>query len=444
MAVNLAAASVVTIEFAKVGPSSFSAWVILLSHHHLKPLLYVICVLADFAGFVVVFAVSRGLAEQRAEPWLLGLAGAGFAFSSGMANLVGGWLSHRFDGRWVFLFGAGTVAVASAACAIGDSTSLWFLPGYWAVGAGLGCVYPTLIGWLNRGEDAHANRRGVSRTLILFCVSWNAGMMGGQLTAGSLFDWGTHWPYGVAVCVAGVNLLLAIVAARLVNSRSSEPAESRTTQSSAPGQTAPIDSFALQRAANFKRLSWIANLGSTFGGSLLFHMLPDLAVSIGVPADSNGSVLAYWRGVIIVMYLCMHFIGFWHYRFVTSVVVQLAGALGLVIIAQAESAAALFVGVSLHGLLAGYNYFSGLFYATAGSSEERRTLAAGIHEATLAAGMAIGTVTGGILGTLVSNRTPYLLASAVLVSLVLVQVAVWWRLFVAERCDTVPTAVSAE
>ena len=40
----------------------------------LKPSLCLMCVLADFSGFVVVFAVSRGLAEQNAELWYPGLA----------------------------------------------------------------------------------------------------------------------------------------------------------------------------------------------------------------------------------------------------------------------------------------------------------------------------------------------------------------------------------
>jgi len=86
----------------------------------------------------------------------------------------------------------------------------------------------------------------------------------------------------------------------------------------------------------------------------------------------------------------------------------------------------LFIGLALLGQLVGYNYFSGLFYSTAGSSHDRRALAAGIHEATLAAGMAIGTVVGGVLGSLAGHRMPYLLAAAVVLVLLAVQSAAWW------------------
>ena len=97
------------------------------------------------------------------------------------------------------------------------------------------------------------------------------------------------------------------------------------------------------------------------------------------------------------------------------------------VIAGAQSALGLFVGLALLGQLMGYNYFSGLFYSTAGSSTQRRALAAGIHEATLAAGMAVGTMVGGVIGELINDRVPYILSAGVLVVLMIVQGTAWQR-----------------
>jgi MFS family permease len=102
-------------------------------------------------------------------------------------------------------------------------------------------------------------------------------------------------------------------------------------------------------------------------------------------------------------------------------------ASGLIVIARACSAETLLIGLALLGQLVGFNYFSGLYYSTAGSSHERRALAAGIHEATLATGMAIGTLAGGFIGTFVNHRAPYLLAAGVLCVLMAVQSAAWLR-----------------
>src|SRR3954464_11709629 len=107
-------------------------------------------------------------------------------------------------------------------------------------------------------------------------------------------------------------------------------------------------------------------------------MLPDGIASLEIAPDAHGRLPAAWRGVIIVTYLLMHYVGFWHYRMNVSLASQVLGAGGLVVIAQAESSAMLLVGLALHGQLVGFNYFSGLYYSTAGSSDEGRALAAGI------------------------------------------------------------------
>ena len=160
---------------------------------------------------------------------------------------------------------------------------------------------------------------------------------------------------------------------------------------------------------------------------MVIHLLPDLAVAIGVQPEAHGKLLASWRGVIVGTYLLMHYVDQWHYRLSTALASQALAAFGLIIIARAESAWALLAGLTLLGQLVGYNYFSGLFYSTAGSSHERRALAAGIHEGTLAAGMAIGTIAGGVLGSLAGRRIPYLLAGVVMLVLIVVQSTAWWR-----------------
>ncbi|MBL8849948.1 MAG: MFS transporter [Planctomycetaceae bacterium] len=383
----------------------------------LRRLLYLNCVLIDFAAFIVIFAVSRGLAEQKVPQWYLGVAGAGFSLSAAIASIGGGWIAHRFDSRAVYLTGAVLMVAGIGGCwgARTEWPSL-LLPVYWLLGIALGLFYPPLMGWLNQGEDVHANRRGVSRTLILFCVAWNFGMMCGQLSAGSLFEHGPLWTFGVALVIGALNLA---VSARTVFhvKQSGEIPESRT----------PVDPAQAALANSFKRLGWIANLGGMFGGAMIVHLLPGLAVLIGVAPDDHGRMLGAWRMLIIATYLLLHISHFWHFRFSVSVVSQLITALGLLVIASAHSGNTLLFGLFLIGQLVGYNYFSGLYYSTVGSSDENRALAAGVHEATLATGMAVGTIVGGWLGSAINQRAPYVFAAAVLLTLVVVQIVAWAR-----------------
>lgn len=376
-------------------------------------LLYLICGLTDFAAFVVVFVASRSLAEARVEPTTLGLIGGGLAFSQGIGAMLGGWLSHRFDARTVFLSGAAMTVVSVMACASTPASLALFLPGYWMLGIALGFLYPPLIGWLNEGTDAHRDRAGVSRTLFIFCVAWNVGMMGGVLTAGSLFAKGRVWAMGASLAASLINLALAgFVAWR------HRPAPVREVEPETP---ISLENVALANA--FRRLSWLANLGGMFGGSMVIHLLPDLMVLIRIPAEEHGKLIALWRMVVVGTYFAMHSLSFWHYRLSTALASQLLAAGGLVVISQAQSSTTLMIGLAMLGQLVGYNYFAGLFYSTAGATQSKRALAAGIHEATLAGGMAVGTVFGGLLGSTVSHRMPYLLAAAVTAVLAAMQIA---------------------
>ncbi len=382
----------------------------------LRGLLYLVCVCTDFCAFIVMFTVSRRLAEAGAEPHYLGILGAGVSFSAAIASLLGGWLSQRFDGRGVFLGGTATLLASIAACSQLDPKGSGFVAAYASLGFGLGCLYPPLIGWLNRGEaDAHTNSAGVSRRLILFCVAWNLGMMAGQLTGGSLFSFGADVAFLVAFRVAVVNFILASVAASQVARLEREPV------------AATVAHLANQeRAAVFKRLGWFANLGGMFGGSMVVHLLSDLAVAIDVTSDQQGKLMAGWRVIIIATYLVMHVSQFWHYRLSAALTSQALGAVGLVVIASANSGTVLMLGLALLGQLVGFNYFAGLYYSTAGSSTERRALAAGIHEATLAGGMAVGTIVGGLMGTWMGHRVPYYMAAGVVALMMSFQVVGWW------------------
>lgn len=383
----------------------------------MRRLLYLNCILTDFAAFIVIFAVSRGLAEQQAAQWFLGVVGAVFSLSAAAASLGGGWLAHRFDSRVTFVCGTVLMPAGIAACWLGETQSpAVLLPAYWLLAFGLGMFYPPLIGWLNRGEDVHENRRGVSRTLILFCVAWNAGMMCGQLVAGSLFLRGPLWSYGVSLLIALANLGVAVRVVR--------HAQQRLMVVETPPAVAPAHA---QLANSFKRLGWIANLGGMFGGAMIIHLLPGLAVTIGVTPDDHGYMLGAWRMVIIATYLLLHFSAFWHFRFSVSLVSQVVAAAGLIVIASAHNGTTLLIGLFLIGQLVGLNYFSGLYYSTVGSSDENRAFAAGIHEATLAIGMAVGTIAGGWLGSAVSQRAPYIFAAAMVVLLAGIQVVAWLK-----------------
>jgi uncharacterized membrane protein YoaK (UPF0700 family) len=223
-------------------------------------------------------------------------------------------------------------------------------------------------------------------------------------------------------------VLAVLLYSRLNRSTDQAADRSSIVESSLNSDSLPSDSVSVSgghstsEAADFQRLSWIANIGGMFGGSLVIHLLPDLAVTLGIPADHHGVILAGWRSVIVMTYLVLHRFSFWQFRMSVSVASQLLAFCGLLLIAAADNLVVLSVGLAMLGQLVGYNYFAGLFYSTVGSKKQQRATAAGIHEATLAGGMAVGTSIGGFIGSAVSHSAPYVLAAMMLLLLLLVQI----------------------
>lgn len=383
----------------------------------LRMLLYSVCCLVDFAVSLVIFMVTRTLAERHFSEWYLGMIGAGLSFVSGIGNLAGGWLASHWNGPAVFVTGALGMVGCIVACLLIDPASPWFLPGFWLIGIAAGFIYPPLVGWLNHGDDAHAHRALVSQRLILYCIAWNVGMMCGPLFGGELFQWGPYWTLGGALAAAILNFLIALRVAPLARSLPPVPAMAHET----------VSAESIAQAVLFKRLGWISNLGGVFGGGIVMYLLSPVMVELGIQQDAHGRLLAGWRVAIIATYALLHVSVFWHYRLWVSLSSQLFGAVGLVVLSLADTPFTLLAGLALHGQLVGFNYFSGLYYGAAGSSHQTRAFAAGIHEATLAAGMAAGTFAAGYFGSRFGNRSPYQLAAGVIVFLTLMQIIAWWK-----------------
>ena len=381
--------------------------------------LYVISCLTDCLAMLLIFSVSRDLAERGAGLLRMGLVGGVLALTQGAGSMVAGPLSDRF-GRRRLILGGILLSLAGSGGALLARVDTWqYLVCYWAVGVALGTTYAPLIAWLNQGrQDSsdHARARGISHTAVRFCLAWNAGLILGQLAGGWLFPYGRHWPMGLAAVAALINLCLLLRTGR------------QPTRPAAPSAGAELEpSSRQQAAAAFRRMAWIANLGGTFSVGIVFHLFPKLAKSLGIPSEDHGMMLALRRVTVVGTFLLMHAFGFWRYRFYPSLILQAAAVGGLVVLMWADHVGVLTVGLIGLAVLAGYNYFASLFYSSDAGTDRRRGLTSGIHEATLLLGLGAGAIIGGVAGELWGMRAPYVLAAAVICVLIIPQIVLYVR-----------------
>lgn len=380
-----------------------------------RRLLYLVTFLTDFTIGLVVFAVSRQLAEGGAGLAFMGAVGGVFSFFWAVSSVICGRLSDRLGRRGLIRSGIGLLIVSGLGCALFSSCLALQLSFYFLGGIASGMVYPPLMAWLNQGQSGSASRRQVSRTLIRFCIAWNLGLISGQFSGGMFFTWDSRLPLFVAAALSFVNLLVI----QRTDGGTALPLEFDTAE------IGPDADRVL--SGRFARISWLANLGGAFTTGMVLHLFPDLMVELGIPPENHGAMLAIMRVIVIVTYFFMHHVTFWHHRFYATLAPQIIGLGGLLLLTTATTQNALTLGLAGFGLLLGFNYFASLYYSTTSSHDQNKGLASGIHEATLGLGVAAGSLFGGLAGAAMGPRAPYRFGMIVLVAIILIEIYVFLR-----------------
>ena len=388
------------------------------AHPPMKPyqrMLCVCCWLNDFALFTLVFAVGRHLADGNAGLLKMGVMGAGFFGALGVSGLVFGRLSDRFGRRRVLTAGSLflIITLVGNALTIADGEVLYTW--YWLSGLAVGAVYPPAYSWLSETDDAKPEARRIGRTIIWFCLSWNLGIISGQIAGGWLYPFAVVAPVYLGIVLAVINFVLWQIAASM---RRGNGAPAR-----APAVSRTEDQLLSRQ---FVKLAWLANLGGAFSMTMIFHLFPQVAVELGVPPGKHGLIVGITRFITICTYLLMWRFSFWHLRFATALGSQLLAVAGMITIALAAKPIWLVAGLVGLAQLTGYNYFASLYYATHGSTDEQRGTASGLHEATLAIGFAAGSAIGGWVGHHTTSRAPFVLGATVIAGLAIIQCAIYW------------------
>jgi len=403
-------------------------------------LLYPVTVLNDAAINILVFSISRNLAESGAGLFLMGVFGAGFSLTFAVSSFTFGAVSDRRAKKLFMYLGVLVLLASSVLCYVLPSASVLHLLAYTLSGCSGGLLYPPLISWLNQKHSLSATSRGISSTVVRFSISWNLGVLLGNYSAGQLFEVSPTAPLLLAAgfCVVNLAILAALIPAGPATSESESPhaatephADTRTLL-----DTADSCGMSAEKAQLFITVSWVANIGGAFVGSMILHLFPKLAVDIGIAPELHGVLLGITRGAVIGTYLVMHLSTFWQYRLPVLLSLQGLSVMGLIILYVADSVPAVLTALVCLALLSGHNYFAGLFYGNANSSHENRGASSGLHQGTIATGIAFGSLGGGIIGSSFGIRAPYLLGIAVTGVLMSVQVALYLRHLVGRQQHT--------
>ena len=377
-------------------------------------MLYLIAWLTDCALILFIFSATRILAEQRADPWTIGTLGAVFFLASAISNTIAGSLSDRIGRRIVSIAGGVGLVVSLSVPLVFTDGSWRLYVAYTCVGVSVGHVYPSVIAWLSQG----GGRMEASRRFLRFGIAFNLGILGGQIGGGWLYDHVSS----TAPLLTAIGLALGTVIC-LLCVREPEPGDGTVADGA---ETVGVRHAERTSARRFIRLAWLANFSGMFSMSTLWFLFPTLAVSLGIPAEKHGVVLGVGRAAVIGVYTLMHVVPAWHHRFRFSVLAQLLGLSGMILVCVGRHPASLACGVVMLSVLLAYNYFASLFYNRTGHDDQRKGAAFGLNEAFLSLGASGGSLLGGWASTGLGERAPFQLAAILIAASLAVQL-VWFR-----------------
>jgi len=259
--------------------------------------------------------------------------------------------------------------------------------------------WPPLQAWLGRRRD----RRSLLRAVGRFNVSWSLGFLVGPAVAGALYARDSSYVFYVGAVVTGV-LLLGLLLARL-----SEP-----TTVDAAAETAT-----LAASRRFLPVAWVANFATFFANGTVRSLFPKYATDLGVAPEPLGWLLALIGLAQAVAFLLVSRTERWQFRLGPLAAAQLLAAAGLWTLALGATPELFAVGLLLQGTLVAATFTSSIFYSLhAEGPGGRRT---GIHEGIVGSGFLVGPLAGGLVAEYIGPRTPYMLASAVILGAVLLQ-----------------------
>jgi len=352
----------------------------------------------DFAGGMFIVALPYMALLRGASSLDLGVLGAARGLPYFLACMGVAFLADRFTRRGLVLVSSVGLGVMFVGIAV--SQSLWQLylaTIFWALSLSL--YWPPLMAWLG---DTQATR-DLAPASAAVNVSWSVGLMLGGVVAGVLFQVGPSLPFLAAVAVVGLSCVtvLTIPGAR-------KPPEAAVRRTREPGTRRALAAV------------WLANFSAFMLTGMMASVFPKFGEELGVDSKLFGVFVggqSLARTAIFVLGIRW---GTRLHGWPLAVGMQLLAGGMVWSVSRVESHAWLMLVFLLLGLNGGVNYYRGIY--TSLKTGGARGFRSAMNEASLMAGILVGSFGGGLAAEVWHVRAPYPLIAGLSVLLAAAQI----------------------
>ena len=333
-----------------------------------------------------------------------GLGAAGSVAYTLSCFAVGRW-SDRVGYRRLMALSTGVLPILYLGYLIVDRVWQLFLIAV-LIGPAMAAFWPCVQAWLGQGNG----RRQLLGFLGRFNVAWAIGALLGPVVAGVLHAASPHLAY---VLVSAVTAIV-FISLLLVRIRDQPTA----TEDDDGGHS-------LAAARRFLPIAWTANFATFYTLGTVRSLFPKLGTDLSLGPELIGYIMSLVGLGQVVTFLLLSRTDRWQFRLAPLAVLQLVAVASLAGFTMTSSSLFFALGMLVSGVLIGATFTASIFYSLHARGPGGRR--ASIHEGVVGTGVFLGPLVGGLVAEHVSARAPYLVAMAVLMGALAIEVYLLWR-----------------
>jgi MFS family permease len=270
--------------------------------------------------------------------------------------------------------------------------------------------WPVMMGWISTGHEGAE----LTKRLGFYNTAWSSANMILPIIGGYLMEINYLWPLVLAI-VCAVGSLLAASGTKCL---SENP---KSYENNSP------DTACGQFLSEKRQFLWMARVAllATFICVGIFRSQLGILYKfeLGFPESVYGWSVAIMCLFNIVVFWLMGRSHYWHYKKGLFAAAQGLLVVCMLVIILFNSLFLQLLAAGLSGICYSVAYSSHQYYGVSGGKKRSGLMA--VHETILGAGIALGSLLGGIISDALGRHWPYKFGCAVIIAAGLLQVLLW-------------------
>lgn len=263
----------------------------------------------------------------------------------------------------------------------------------------LSAYWPAFEAWI--GE--FGGKRPLIRRVMMFNLSWTAGLMVGYAGGGFVYSLHTSAPFYFA-SIAAMLTCIIITFQPMKKEEFEYNVRAETKPNLEPDISLTIRFLYLSRVANF--IGWL-----TLG--VMRYIFPKLIYELNISPRIYGLLMLCQAGSQFFMFFILGLTNKWHYRFLPILITQILAFFCFAIIWFSPYPLLWAFALILFGFNTGMTYFSSMYYSLYGHLDLGGKT--GWHESIIHSGVFFSTLIGGFLAKYVNLKAPYLFCAIIII-----------------------------